>query len=121
MIYEQSQVSTLRRGLWVILWLVVIVAILWTLVWLVFLRHSPKKVSTVQDSGTSQDQSQTEKQTPKPSPAPSTPTTPGQSAAKPAPGQLANTGAGNIVIPFAAASVAGGALYYIRLRRKVLS
>lgn len=122
MMYDQDTVPTFRRGLWMVLGLIVVVAVLWTVVWLVFFRHPSPKVSTLHGNNASQNQSDNNQ------PQSSDTGSGGSANSKPNPGaaaantdQLANAGAGNVLIPFAVASVAGGVLYHIRLRRKLLS
>ena len=133
--YDQDEAPTFRRGLWVILWFVVIIAVLWTLIWLIFFRHSSPKTPTLQGSNTNQNQSSDNKSNSNSgsskssdkngannggdggNTAPSAPSNTSGSSAN----QLANTGAGDVVVPFVVASVAGTAIYYVRLRRKALS
>jgi LPXTG-motif cell wall-anchored protein len=114
-LYEQDEVSGLRRGLGITALFVVTVVVLWTLVWLVFYRNSSPKVATKHSSGTTQSQKSSDAQS-----ASGTPGTSNTSGGT-TPTQLANTGAGNIMVPFAVASMVGSALYYVRLRRKLLS
>jgi cytoskeletal protein RodZ len=120
--YEQGETPTLRRRLWVVLWFVVIVLVLWALVWLLFFRHTAPKVTTLHGSNTSQNQSSNNNANTKNTGSSSTDTTtPSSSGTTTTPDGLANAGPGNIWAPFAVASVAGGALYYVRLRKKLLS
>lgn len=144
--YEQDGVPVYRRGLWIVLGFIVAVAVLWLLVWLIFFRHSNPKVSNLHGSNTNK-QSQSHNNQPSSGSSSnksgsgsgsqntqqsgsgtnngssssagggsSTPSAPGSQ-----PSQLANTGAGDVVVPFVVASAAGGALYYVRLRKKLLS
>lgn len=117
-LYEQDEVSGFRRGLGITVLFVVTVVVLWTLVWFVFYRNSSPKVATKHSSGTAQSQKSSDTQS-----AGGTSGTTGTPSASggAAPTQLANTGAGNIMVPFAMASIAGSAFYYVRLRRKLLS
>ena len=112
----QDVTPVFRRRLWMVLWFMVIAVVLWALVWFVFFRQSSPKISNVRGSNTSQKQSSSssssQSSTTSATPTASTTTTPNN---------LANTGAGNILIPFAVASVAGTAIYYVRLRRKLTS
>jgi cytoskeletal protein RodZ len=129
--YEQNEVPVFRRILWIVLWFVVIVAVIWVLVWLIFFRHSSPKATKSHTPQTSQNQPAAPS-SPKTatgsgtaptgsSPAP----TAGQGNPSPsstgtaAPSQLANTGAGDVIVPFVVASAAGSALYYVRLRKKL--
>ncbi len=116
MMYAQDETPAFRRRLWMILWFIVVVVVLWTLVWFIFLRHSPSKVSNLKGSNTSQSQSSNSSSSSNKSNTPTTPT-----ASTTSNQQLANTGAGNVLVPFAVASVGGSVLYYVRLRRKLLS
>jgi len=118
--FAQSDVPNFRHRLWLILWFIVIVAVLWALVWLLFFRGSPSNVSTVNGSNkASQKQSSGGSQSNGGSSNASTNSS--SATAGSTPSQLANTGAGNILIPFGTASAAGTVAYYIRLRRKVLA
>jgi hypothetical protein len=109
------------------------VAILWLLVWLIFFRTTGKVV-TPHKPATTQSQSaksgtSSHKQS-KPSgtaasgsqgqvnaPGQSAVVTPGATGTTPQ--QLANTGPGDVLLPVAAASAAGIALSYVRLRKKL--
>jgi len=115
--FAQQDAPSFRHRLWLVLWFVVIVAVLWALVWLLFFHDSSPKVSTVNGSKASQKQSSGGSQPSSSSSSAGSNSTSGGSGA--APDQLANAGAGNILVPFSAAGVAGTAAYYIRLRRKL--
>lgn len=119
--YAQDETPAFRRRLWMILWFIVVVVVLWTLVWFIFLRDSAPKVSNLKGSNTSQNQSSSSGSNSSSNSSSSKSSTPSSSSTSTSDQQLANTGAGNVLIPFAVASVAGTALYYIRLRRKLLS
>ena len=128
--YEQNEVSIVRRVLWLILWFILIVAVLWVAIWFVFFRNDSKKTNK---TPTSPNQSQS-KQTPSGNSTPAAttntndkgtrptnaaaPSTPTQSSTTTQPTQLANTGAGDVLAPAATAMIIGSSLYYIRLRRK---
>jgi LPXTG-motif cell wall-anchored protein len=142
--YEDSEAPVLRRVLWIVLWFIVIVAVAWVAVWLAFFRHVNTNTGSITPPKHSQ-QSQSKGKEPSNgnnttgATAPKSSTTGGtgsastptispssgstSTASNPAPSSsntLANTGAGNIFIPFGAASVVGTALYYLRLRKKVM-
>ncbi len=124
--YEQDAAPNIRRVIWIALGFIVTVVVLWVLVWLVFFRHSSSKTTNINGSNTKQNQSGTTKPNTKggangnASSPPSNTGAPSSSAAA-APDQLANTGAGDVFVPFAVAGVSGSVLYYVRLRKKLLS
>jgi cytoskeletal protein RodZ len=140
--YENEEPIS-RRIVWIVLWFVIIVAVAWAIVWLVFFRNSS---TTNQNGGLKSKAPQSQpSQTPKNSQgnsgkqnsnssnsnsgnggsannsgngaAPTAPASGGSAA--PAPNTLANTGAGDVLIPFAAATMVGSAVYYIRLSKKL--
>lgn len=115
----QDVTPVFRRRLWMVLWFMVIAVVLWALVWFIFFRQTSPKISNVRGSNTSQRQSSnsSSSSSSSQSSASSTPT----ASTTTTPSNLANTGAGNVLIPFAVASVAGTVLYYVRLRRKLTS
>lgn len=130
--YEQNEVPMFRRILWIVLWFIVAVAVIWVLIWFIFFRDSSPKVVKKPSTATQKSQSTQKKPTKTgTTPAPSTSTDTGSigtnqnnATTNPTgttPSQLVNTGAGNIVVPFAVASVAGTTIYYVRLRRKLIS
>jgi cytoskeletal protein RodZ len=144
--YEQNEVPVFRRIVWLVLWFVVIIAVIWLLVWFIFFRspsseksgtESNKNGSTsqgVQDTatngsssssdtsgttpGSSSSQSSGSSSSSSSSESPSTSTnstaTTGQQ-----PNELVNTGAGDIIVPFVAATFIGSTLYYIRTAKKL--
>jgi len=115
--YEQDEVPTYRRGLWLALWFIVIAVALWTVVWLIFFREPAPKTSTLHGSNTKQDQSSGNKN--QNSGSNSGNNNGNGSGDTGSADQLANAGAGNVIVPFAVASAAGTAIYYVRLRKKV--
>jgi hypothetical protein len=129
--YEQPEprATVLRRVLWLVLWFIAILAIVWGLTWLIFLRnHSSKTAKDTPDTLKSrphdssndtskQGQSNTGNKANGSTNTNGRQTTPTGSTSTPT--QLANTGAGDVVLPVVVASFAGSALYYIRLHRKV--
>lgn len=117
MMYDQDTVPVFRRGLWMVLGLIVIVAVLWAVAWLIFFRHPSPKTSTLHGANTSQNQSGNNQS----SNSSTNSSTNASNTAATNSDQLANTGAGNVLVPFGVASVVGGTLYYVRLRRKLLS
>ena len=130
--YEQNEVPLLRRILWIILWFVVVVAVIWVLVWLIFFRHS-SPVPTPHKAKTHQSQSATppprnnpgnstgssNSATPTSNSGSSSPSGAPSATSTTTPSQLANTGAGNIVIPFVIAGTVGTVAYQVRLRKKL--
>jgi cytoskeletal protein RodZ len=132
--YDQPETQTplFIRVLWIALWLILIVVVAWVFIWLLFFRHQDTgKISTTKNqptqqtttnSGTSKKSKNTPPaNTPSATNTPQTNPTAPTGAAKTAqtPDELANAGAGNIIVPFVAASVVGSAAYYVRLRRKI--
>jgi cytoskeletal protein RodZ len=118
--YEQEEAPTLRRRLWLGMWFVIIALVLWALVWLLFFRGStPDK--TLHGSNTSQNQTSNNSTNTKNTGGSSgTNSTSGSSnTATTTPDNLANTGPGNVVAVVAGSAVAGTALYYVRLRKKL--
>lgn len=126
--YEQDEAPAYRRGLWMVLWFIVIVAVLWTLLWLIFFRHPSPKATTLHGSSTSQNHGGGQSA----SGSSSSPKKDSNSSSSSASGgtsntsgatsdQLANVGAGNILVPFTMAGIAGTVLYHVRLRRKLQS
>jgi cytoskeletal protein RodZ len=115
--YETVRLAHMRRLLPLIVWVLMVIILVWLLAWLLFFR-SPAGVTKrnpASDKHTAQSGSGTSK--PK-----TTPTTSGGSNSKDqknTPAELANAGAGNIFIPFVAATFVGSTLYYVRLRRKI--
>jgi len=139
--YEQDATPGFRRTAWVVLWFIVVVAVLWALIWLVFFRHTSPKVSTLHGSNTGQSQSSgssnnknnngtggsagstaqnSNSSSQNSNSSSSSSSTTANNSATTGPTQLANTGAGNVLVPFAVAGVTGSTLYYVRLRRKLL-
>jgi len=136
--YEDTEQPVLRRVLWIVLWFIIVATIAWALIWLVFFRHhnTPNNSGSTlhapqhsQSSGTG-----TKAQSPSthsgssstatnsgssatPSSTSSTPT--GSSTTTQGPSTLANTGAGDVFTPFIVASLAGSAVYYVRLHKKL--
>lgn len=130
--YDQEEISPLRRILWVIVTFVIIFAVLWGIVWVLFLRHStpvakqpeqnknssthsgskqqPSHSSSTADNGASNTGNSNSNNSG--SPAPTTTTQPTE---------LANTGAGDVVALFAGVTVVSGVAYQIRLRKKLLA
>lgn len=133
--YEQNDAPMYRRLILIGVAAVVVIALIWVLVWLIFFRTTTK-VAAPHRPATTQSQSaksgQSGKNTaPKTSGSPQSNSgsegqinAPGQSATT-SPGstssQLANTGPGEIFLPVGAAAVAGTALYYVRLRKKLIA
>lgn len=125
----EDEVPVFRRILWFALWFIVIVAVLWFLVWLIFFRESSPKHNTSTNKSGNHNQSASNQ--PPQSNSGSKPSTPANGAnsgntsssgsSSTAPDHLANTGAGDVFIPFGVATVAGTAIYYVRLRRKLLT
>jgi len=119
MMYDQDGAPTFRQSVLRALALVVVIALLWVLLWLIFFRDSPKDTDlkgAKTGQNQSSDQGDKSKDNPKPSPAPSNGTTANPPGG---PSELADTGAGNVLIPFGVATAAGTVLYHIRLRRKL--
>jgi cytoskeletal protein RodZ len=133
--YEDN-VPVFRRILWIALWFVVIIVVLWVLIWLIFFRHHPAETptgnnghTTTQTNPTHQSAPATPTNTPPSSTGSSNPSSsasgstgspaPATSAPATAPSQLANTGAGDVFIPFAVATLTGSTIYYVRLVRKL--
>ena len=133
--YEESETPDYRRLIVFGVAIVLIVAIVWLFVWLIFFRSSAK-VATPHKPASSQSQStksgkSNKQQTSQSSggsgqgssnaegqinaPGQNATTTPGGASSS----QLANTGPGNVLVPVGAATVAGSALYYVRLRKKL--
>lgn len=133
--YEQNEVPVFRRILWLALWFIVIVAVVWLLVWFIFFRNtSPKTTSTHHGSSTSQSSapqkssksdstsSSNSAQNTGSNAAANTGSTPGASAPTATqPTELANTGAGDLVWPFAVASLVGSTIYYVRATKRLNS
>ena len=129
--YEDNEQPVLRRVLLIVVWLVIIITIAWATIWIAFFRHDNQTnqgtlkhqttQSTQPPSGTSNSKTQTSGNTPNTGSAnqgtTSTPNTSGTGSQQPQ--ALANTGAGNVFIPFTAASIIGTTAYYIRLRKKL--
>ncbi len=119
--YNQEDAATLRRGLSLVVGILLVVAAVWFLLWLAFFRDSKPKTDETQqsNSNTSQHQSNgsnsSQNNTNKNSSG-SDQSTSGTHEATP--DHLANTGAGSVVVPAAAAAVVGTTLYQLRLRRK---
>lgn len=122
----EDEVPVFRRILWYALWFIVIVAVLWFLVWLIFFRESTPKKSSSNKSGQNQSASNQSPQhnngstSNKPSNNGSSNANNGHQTTT-APDHLANTGAGDVFVPFIVATAAGTAIYYVRLRRKLLA
>ena len=135
-----TEEPVLRRVLAIILWAVVIVAVVWAVIWFVFFRGHAQPSNTgglTHKNTTSQNKPQGQQpvqSNPNTSTSPSTSSSSqtannagsslgsnnnSSSSTTQTPTQLANTGAGNIFVPFTLAAVAGSAVYYIRLRRKL--
>jgi len=141
--YDQNETQTpiFLRILWIALWAILIIVVAWVFIWLLFFRHqdtgkiSTDKNQTTQQTSTNGDASKNTKDTkdtqntPSNNPGTNNTTSPQTSQnsssaaandpAKATPTELANTGAGDVLMPFAVATVAGTTLYYIRLRRKL--
>ncbi len=129
--YQPDQAHVLRRGLWILLWLVVIVVALWALVWLLFFHHptpsatlhesNSKQTHSASNSPSSQSANGGAATTKNDGQSPGS-TVPDTNTSKVAPNsnQLANAGAGNVFVPFGVATLAGTAFYYVRLRRKAM-
>jgi LPXTG-motif cell wall-anchored protein len=141
--YEDNEQPVLRRILWIVLWLIIIVTIGWAAIWLALFRndtanngrlkspsqqsqhattHSPNTGKTTQSSGTTNNAT-TNTNNSSSNPAPSNvnnPTSTTSTTTSPTPPTLANTGAGDVFIPFMAATMAGSAIYYVRLRKRLL-
>jgi cytoskeletal protein RodZ len=125
----EDEVPVFRRILWFALWFIVIVAVLWFLVWLIFFRETTPKHNTSTNKSGSHSQSASN-QPPQSNPGSQSNTSgnasngsnkSGSSSATSTPDHLANTGAGDVFIPFGVATVAGTVIYYVRLRRKLLT
>jgi len=123
----EDDVPVFRRILWFALWFIVIVAVLWFLAWLIFFRETAPKKSSSNNSGqnhSASNQSPQQKSGPQSNGSSSNSGSSGgtnNKSADTAPNQLANTGAGDVFVPFAVATVAGTAIYYVRLRRKLVA
>ncbi len=124
---EQEDTPIFHRRVRVVLYFVLAVAVLWMVVWFIFFRPSPAKSTDVHTVDTSGNQSSgsanaTTKRSSSNSSEGSTASqaTPGNATtASGAPAsQLANTGAGDVFIPFGAAVVIGSVVYQIWVRRK---
>ncbi len=122
----EDEVPVFRRILWFALWFIVIVAVLWFLVWLIFFRETTPKHSSSTKSG-SQSQS-TSSQPPQHGSGAQPSGSSGSSGSSSTgsgsgstPNTLANTGAGDIFVPFGVAAVVGTVAYHVRLRRKLLA
>lgn len=129
--YEENSTPTLRRILWLAVWFIVIAVVLWMVIWLVFFRHpqakkpvakpnpvaQPVQPSPAGNAGSSAGSVGTTGGNGS-SPAPVSPgATSPSTAAQPT--QLANTGAGDVLLPAVVATALGGAGYYIRIRKKL--
>jgi len=123
----EDDVPVFRRILWIALWFVVVVAVLWVLVWLIFFRHSTPKVSTSHKSGNQHSSQSNQPPKAASSGGSSSSTgsgnteTNGSSSTTAQPDELANTGAGDVLVPFVVAGMTGSVLYYVRLRKKLLA
>lgn len=145
--YEQTEQPTGRRVLWIVLWFIIIAAVAWVFIWLIFFRgdntetntdkltssaknqsngssQKSKTSNTSDSSKSSSDSSKNNHDTNGGSADSSDAASSGSSqaaagTAQTTPSQLANTGAGDVMLPVVAASVAGSALYYIRIRKKL--
>ncbi len=142
--YEQNEVSMLRRILWYALWTIVLIAAIWILVWLIFFRNSnPKNTSKTptsqSTSSTSSDNKSSHSGAAKSSPSSSnsgrsstsagntaqngsSPTGSSNAPQPPAasPSQLTNTGPGDVIVPALVATVIGSTVAYTTVRRKLL-
>lgn len=131
--YEDNEQPVLRRVLLIIVWLVIIATIAWASIWLTFFRNnsSTNHNNTKRPSTSQHSQASTSAGNSKTQPGSGSSTSPGTTnqGATSAPNTggtttqppqaLANTGAGNVFIPFGAASIIGSAAYYIRLRKRL--
>jgi cytoskeletal protein RodZ len=128
--YEDNEQPVLRRVLLIIVWLVIIITIAWAVIWIAFFRqdnqttskngvsHHTQSTSNTGDSKTRTQSSSSGSSTG--SSSQSTTKTPSTDSTTPQPPQaLANTGAGNVFIPFIAGSVVGTAAYYVYVRKKL--
>lgn len=114
--FAPTETPRYRQILPVVIWLVAAVLLIWLLLSLVFFRsHSPKAVGPVSkqtqhhESASPATNGNPGPTNPTPSPANGTPSTPSR---------LANTGAGDVVVPVVVAVGGGITLYQVRLRRK---
>lgn len=127
--YDQDEISPLRRILWVIGTFIIIFSVLWGIVWLLFLRHSTPVSKPEQSKNKSSTQSKQQKQSSGSSSSSgggnssSTGSSSSSGAANTPtqPTELANTGAGDVVSLFAGVTIVSGAAYQIRLRKKLLA
>lgn len=127
--YEDNEQPVLRRVLLTTVWLVIVITIAWATIWLAFFRHNNDSTSQGSLKHQTSQQSSGSKGNKAEKPGNNGPSagstgqsnTPvGTGSTTPQPPQtLANTGAGNVFVPFAVASVVGTAVYYVRLRKKL--
>lgn len=139
--YEQteSRAAVVRRVLLIGVWLVALVALValvWLLVWILFFRHhhtaapaknvdtSLHRKSTSAGSSNTSNPALSGQGTGGGANSNSNPATSGAQTNDTHPqtgGQteLANAGAGNVVLPVMVATIAGSSLYYVRLRKKL--
>lgn len=109
---EQNGAAASRGNLRLIPGVFIVIVLLWILLWLLFFRSTPPQPSGSHTTST------------KPKTLSGSQTanngTSGQSThSNSGSTQLANAGAGNVVAPALTASLVGGALYQVRLRKKL--
>lgn len=127
--YEQNEVPVFRRFLWIALCFIAAIVVTWVLVWLIFFRSSTPKPANTTVKPRSSQSTKTPSSPSNSSPSNTSDSNPSQPGTVAAPGasstttptELVNTGAGDLVVPFVGATIIGGGLYYLRLRRKVLA
>jgi cytoskeletal protein RodZ len=129
--YEDTGQPVLRRVLWIILWFIIVATIAWALIWLVFFRHhsapntsgsithAPQHSQSSKTQSPSTGSSSTSTKSGSSATTPPTSSTPTAGSSTQTPSTLANTGAGDVFIPFIAASLAGSVVYYVRLHKKL--
>jgi len=128
--YEDNEQPVLRRALLAIVWLVIIVTIAWASIWLAFFRHDNSQTNQggLKHATTQHPQSPVTNNKKQGSSGSNTGSTSQGSNSNPNTGNtssqqpqtLANTGAGNVFVPFTVATIVGTTVYYIRLRKKLM-
>ena len=120
--YEQQEVSVIRRILWAAATFIIIFSVLWGIVWVLFLRHSTPASKPKTTSGSSQSHKQTPSDSKPSTTPPSNTSSDGASGGEGStPSQLANTGAGDMTALFVGVTIVSGLAYQIRLRKKLVA